>query len=156
MIGYRNTNIYCIRVSVSNGPHDSNGPPIWRPLRPRNRASPIVTNLLGLGPWVFTYRENEKYKRLQSKKNEENRSCVPTNTLDKNPQWGPLLSFWKYGRGPLLSHHEDRYCQICNKEDRYCRLRTVNMIYFRSLNSLKTSYLHALTSGIWSLMLRTG
>ena len=74
------------RVSDSYGPHDSNGPPIWRPLRPRNRASPILTNLLGFGPWVFTYRENKKYKRVQSKKNEKNRSCVPTIPLDKNPQ----------------------------------------------------------------------
>ena len=144
------------RVSVSNGPHDSNGPPIWRPLRPRNRASPILTNLLGFGPWVFTYRENKKYKRVQSKKEEKNRSCLLKIPLDKNPRWGPLLSICKYEWGPLLSQPEDRYCQICNKEDRYCRLRTVNMIYFGSLNSLKTSYLHALTSGIWSLMLRTG
>ena len=129
-------NSHYTRVSVSNGPHDSNAPPIWRPLRPRNRASPILTNLLGLGPWVFTYRENEKFRSVQSKKNEKNRSCVPTNPLDKNPQWGPLLSIRedRYCHSNFLS--EDRYCLKTTKEDRYCRLRTV--IWHNSYKRINT------------------
>ena len=99
------------RVSDSYGPHDSNGPPIWRPLKPQHSTSSILTNLRDFGPWFFTYRKNEKYKSVQSKKEEKNRSCVPTIPLDKNPQWGPLLSIL-----------EDRYCHSnFSSEDRYCQ-----------------------------------